>query len=209
VDFSGQLRPESLKRGQTETREAWRDRVNVLFEMPAVFAALSDLKLAYVEVIHPLLSRRIVEAVRKLPDGLRTEKALFKAIVSRNGPNIRYAKRPAIEAHGKILCSPAFAETLRASLGKSARRSDRIAALSRYALAFMEDGVPSAPRDDWALPARLLRSVRRRLGLSDNRLPMMDPYQFAFRTYIVSNMHEMLGEDANMLTDHRRASRVS
>ncbi|MBK8161639.1 MAG: hypothetical protein IPK65_00355 [Gammaproteobacteria bacterium] len=204
-----QARPEFLRRGSTETREAWRDRVNVLFEMPAVFTALSDLKLAYVEVIHPLLSRRIVEAVRKLPDELRTEKSLFKAVVNRVGPKLRYAKRPAIEAHGNIIGNPVITARIRESLGESARRADRIAALSRYALAFMDSGTQPTPRNDRALPARLLRSVRRRMGLSDTRPPAMDPCRFAFRSYIVSNMHDMLCEDANMLNGRRCATRVS
>ena len=39
--------------------EEGRDRVNSVFQTSTIFVARSDLKLAYIEVIHPLLSKKL------------------------------------------------------------------------------------------------------------------------------------------------------
>lgn len=195
-EASGQKRPDNLERRSDETREAWRDRVSAEFEIPTSFAALSDLKLAFVEIIHPLLSRRIIETVRTLPDELRTEKLLFKSIVSRSGPNIPYATHPAIEARSNILRSTAMAGAIISRLQASSAQSGQIADLSRHALKLMEADKVYKPRDDRAMPARLLRWARRKTGLDKDQQLVMDPYQFGFRAYIISRMHERLTSDA-------------
>ncbi len=196
LEASGQKRPESLEQRHDETREAWRDRVSAEFEIPILFAALSDLKLAFVEIIHPLLSRRIIETVRTLPDELRTEKLLFKSIVSRNGPNIPYATHPAIEARGNILRSAEMADAIISHLQASSSQSDHIAIMSRYALKLMEMDKVYKLHDDRSMPTRLFRWARRKAGLDKDRLLVMDPYQFGFRVYIISRMHEILTSDA-------------
>lgn len=196
-----QRRPAALERRPAETREAWRDRVNAEFENPVIFAALSDLKLGYVEIIQPLLSRRVVETVRTLPAALRTDKALFRAIVNQNGPGIRFAKHPAIEGRGDILRGPAMAGAIGARLRDASAGSGRLAVLSRHALGLMEKGQPRKPRDDRALPARMLRWVKRKSGLEKDRDPVMDPYHLGFRAYIILRMDEMLRGDATALKE--------
>jgi hypothetical protein len=204
LDADGQQRPESLERRQTEPRAAWRDRLSTEFEIPTVFAALSDLKLAYVEIIHPLLSRRIVETVRTLPDELRTDKTLFKRIVTRFGPNIKYAKRPAIEVHGDILRSPAVVGAIINRLHDSSGGTSHLDVISRYALDMMGEGKTYKPRDDRAMPAWILSWARRMSGLDKNQSFLMDPYHFAFRAYIITLMNDMLSSDANVLKESRR-----
>lgn len=73
--------PQHLLRNSSETLAMWRDRLYHLFIVPVILSALSDLKLTYLEVVNPLLSRRILQCARELPDRLRSQKALFREVV--------------------------------------------------------------------------------------------------------------------------------
>jgi hypothetical protein len=83
--------PAWMRQKDGETFPAWRDRLYHQFRIPVVLGALSDLKLAYVEIINPLLSREIIQIVRRLPDSLRTDKTLYKKIARAISPDIPYA----------------------------------------------------------------------------------------------------------------------
>jgi hypothetical protein len=195
----GQKRPGYLERRLAETRAAWRDRLNLEFEIPYVFAGLSDLKLPYVEVIQPLMSRRIVETVRAQTDELRTGKSLFKSIVTGRGPRIGYAGRAAIEQRGDILRNPAVAGAIHRQLRNESARPDGLAVLSRCALRLMEEGRAHEPQNDRALSARVLRWARRLAKTAWDAAPRMDPYRFGFRAYIITRMDAVLRSDAEAL----------
>jgi hypothetical protein len=192
-----QARPEALERSEYESREAWRDRINTEFEIPFVFSPLSDLKLAYVELAQPLLSRRIVETVRTLPDTMRTGKSLFRKLVDREGPAIRYAAKPAIQGRGSILRMPAMQEMVDARLRAAANGPEPLAALTRHALRMLADNATQGFPKRNSLPTRTLRWAKRLAGQKKNPSRLMDPYQFAFRAFIILRMTEILCEDAN------------
>jgi len=87
----GQKLPDRYKRMEYESFAQWRDRLYETCYVPLRLSALSDLKENYVEQINPLLSRQIINAVRKLPDELRTDKKAWKSIVNQDSPNIPFA----------------------------------------------------------------------------------------------------------------------
>jgi hypothetical protein len=89
------------------------------FRIPVVLAALTDLKAPYVELINPLLTKRIIDQVRKLPDHLRTDKMLFKNIILTISPKIRFAKNVAIAPPEDILKSKQVLTLLRDELSSS------------------------------------------------------------------------------------------
>jgi hypothetical protein len=90
--FITQELPHYLKHEKAETLGEWCDRIFQEYTLSTEFAALSDLKLSYVEQINPLLSRKILHQVRQLPDHLRAGKNLFKKIVNSTSPGVDYAK---------------------------------------------------------------------------------------------------------------------
>ncbi|WP_282123435.1 hypothetical protein [Algibacter mikhailovii] len=94
--------PEKLLQRDDESLSKWRDRLYHQYRFPTILAALSDLKLSYIELVNPLLSKNILEEVRKLPDHLRTEKNLFKKIVNSVSPQIAYAKEGATQSPSAI-----------------------------------------------------------------------------------------------------------
>lgn len=90
--------PEEFRKKSDESFEVYRDRLYQSYLVPVFLSALSDLKQPYLEQVNPLLSRRIVEFVREMPDHLRTEKYAFRKIVKSLKFSTPMAKEPAIES---------------------------------------------------------------------------------------------------------------
>ena len=105
--------PDNYHRRDGETVATWRDRMYHTFRLPTVLAALSDIKLSYVEVLNPLLARSILEVVRTLPDELRTRKLLFRQMADGLGPPIGYANSAAISSSGALLVRNDFQQLMR------------------------------------------------------------------------------------------------
>jgi hypothetical protein len=83
--------PPLLGHKDGETFSTWRDRLYHTDRISTILAALSDLKLSYVEIVNPLLTRKIVYQVRRLPDHLRTLKVLYKKTVISMSPDVPFA----------------------------------------------------------------------------------------------------------------------
>lgn len=188
---SSQRRPERLERRPSESLPAWRDRLNAEFELPYVIGPLNDLKYCYVDVIHPLVSRRIVEQARGLPDDLRTNKRAFKSIVEEIPLDVPFATRTAIAPPEVVLRQPEVLEALREQLRRQSEGAGTPAELARYAL----ERLPTASSRGQTVGgglARLAAKVHRRLRLA----PRLDPLRVGFRTYTIGRMQALLQEDA-------------
>jgi hypothetical protein len=204
VDFkcfgNGQRRPEAFVRRGNESREQWRDRVYVEFEIPYIFAALTDLKSPYVEVIQPLLSRRIVEQVRTLPDALRNDKRLFKKVIEKISPPVKFARQPAIAPRENALREGAVVDAIRSRLERFDNQLEYIKSLSRISLDLMD---AAERRTNTSQPSRINRKIHcwtgKLTGHKKERHLEMDPYTLAFRVFIIARMNDILREDANLL----------
>ena len=194
--------PEALHQRPGESLALWRDRLYHGFRVPSVLAALSDLTCPYVELFNPLITGRLVKQVRTLPDELRTNKQLFKDIVSEEGPDIAFATRDATRASGDLLRDAQVVAYLRGVL-----ESSRVADL--FPTPFVDhvtenlSVAASTGKDSVFSQRRVLRSLKRRLPERIQRLgkralqqPNMPPNRSAFRIYLVAEMHETLASDA-------------
>jgi len=195
---SNQYRPDNLERQSGETMEVWRDRLNTEFEIPTLFAALNDLKLSYVEIINPLLSKRIIHQVRQLPDHMRTNKYLFKEIVRDLGPNIPYAKLPAITSRKDILADRMIKDIIAEHLDDTYTRnilSDDLVnqLLLEHRRAKSGNSWPARQK-----MAGIVNRLRKKL-LGASVKPVMDINILVFRAYIISSMPRLLDEDAYSL----------
>lgn len=95
--------PSHLHRGSEETLEDWRDRLWLQHRTPITTASLEDIKLAYVEIVNPLLSQKVVQTVQSLPVELRNNKKVWETIISEMFPKVPLAKREAVQEVGEIL----------------------------------------------------------------------------------------------------------
>ena len=194
IATSPQERPTALLKMKSESLDEWRDRLNREYEFPTVFAALNDLKLAYVEIINPLISRHILSQVVKLPDSLRADKALFRKIVNSLCPDIKFAKKAAIEQKGNLLRREDVVNVVKEEL-----KSDHARTL--FGGEFLDDILfhvisvdnNRANNPNPILP-RLARKIKTKLRLQTKN--NIDINNVAFRLYLISKMNKLLSEDA-------------
>jgi hypothetical protein len=199
-DIKNQKRPETFEKNKNETRDQWRDRVNAEFEIPFMFAALSDLKLSYVEIVQPLLSRRIVEQVRLLPDELRTEKSLFKKLINRMTPKLEFAKYPAIGSRADILQDKPVVDLLCKRLRQFNNKPEYLRILSSLSLDKLERANKAGKKSHRGHTyERINRWLKKISGGNDHQPCMMDPYTLSFRVFVIAEMADILYRDAEVL----------
>ena len=203
LGMAAQKKTEALERKHCEAIEIWRDRLNAQFEIPYLFAALNDIKLSYIEVVSPLLSRKIVEQVRRLPNGMRTGKAIFKKIVTKIEPNIEYAKRPAIEPRGDILRQDRAVDVIVNYLRTLTNDKEKILTnLSDHAIRLI-DGDKGRDNQARSNIVGIARHIMQKFIKMTDMPPVMDPYCFAFRTYIIAQMGEVMRMDSEALRESK------
>jgi hypothetical protein len=83
--------PPAMKAQKGESMNVYHDRLYSEFRIPIVLAALSDLKLSYVEIMNPLLSKEILKKVRQLPEHLRLGSPIWRKYVEVMENEIPYA----------------------------------------------------------------------------------------------------------------------
>ena len=199
-DFGNQKRPTGLGKRNMESLEQWRDRVNAQFEIPFIFAALSDLKLSYVEIIQPLLSRRIVEQVRTIPDALRTDKTLYRRIIQNMEPKMKFAKDRAIGSYSGVLREKRVIDFLYGKLKGLTNQPGYMGPLSSLCLNQLENEHKSYNRLRRSrFYKRVYRFAHKFTGRENDLLPAIDPFNFAFRVYLISEMKNILDDDGSCL----------
>ena len=190
--------PAGMEKHRKESLQQWRDRLYHSYRLPTVLAALSDLKLTFVEQASPLLSRDVLDRVRELPDALRARKVLLNSIVDRVGPDVAYANRSATATAESALKRPDCARLLRSRID-----SDRARLLFNEGFVrFILDGVRAAATESVVttpLPSSKLKNIvpqfiKRRLRYLKSK-PSLNGNILAFRVFLVVCMHELLSTD--------------
>jgi hypothetical protein len=198
--------PESLQQAKNETLPTWRDRLYHEFRIPVVLSALSDLKLSYVNILTPFLSRKIIEQSRTLPDALRTDKALFKEIVRDLSPAIGFAQHEAIAARKGALRAPSIVNLFEAELQTAHTQSLLSDKLINSILAGLKVADVSSLKRKRSSPTPLKSMFARMMPanikgqLRQSVLkPQVDSNDLAFRAYLISKTTQMLSADASAL----------
>ena len=165
----------------------WRDRLYHQFRLPTIISALGDLRLAYVEQASaPLLSRRVLRAVRQLPDDLRTNKILFKRIVGAMSPKFEFAASGAIASPQQILRDERIVDLLKEELSSEHLKQVVPAGLLDRIAEGMETGRLRTSRWD-----AYSRRVKTRLLGGE-----VDYNVLAFRVFIISRMNTIMNQDS-------------
>jgi len=198
--FPEQKLPTDLIRKRHETLSQWCDRLFHQYTLATEFPALSDLKLPYVEVINPLLSRKILQQVRQLPDHLRTGKALFKKIVNSLSPEINYAKSATSSSLSEIFKQETIVKIMKADLSSEEARS----LFNSEFLNFVLKGLSTTEKNgsvafQSSLPTsmagrivpRFIKEALRNMIIR----PRVDGNVLAFRVLIIIRMCRILSND--------------
>ena len=205
--FPDQELPEELRQRGRESLSTWRDRLFHTYTLPTGFSPLSDLKLAYVEQINPLITREVLQVVRQLPDHLRTEKVLFRKIVDSSCPKIEYAKSASSAPLRDLLRDEHVVSYMKNNL--SSTEANRIfpGSFLNFAIGGLQGKIKTVPGKQEAstsklfikrmIPTFLKEAVRSKI-----LLPSIDNNILAFRVVLISKMHSLLYEDTTALGDH-------
>ncbi len=199
--FKTQELPGILLRREGETLAAWRDKLYHGFRLPTILSSLSDLKLPYVELMNPLLSRKILQQVRRLPDDLRTEKTLYKKVVTDLSPRVDFATDEAIARRKNVFKQEEVVNLLEGELSSEQTKSIFPAGFLHYISSSVKiDRQAKAVRSGLlALEASVERLVPRFLVnvvLDSGYLPSVSHNVLAFRVFLISRMNTILREDS-------------
>ena len=200
--------PERLLQQPGEGLEVYRDRMYEQSRLPGALAPLNDLKGRYVEVVNPLLSRRMIGAVHELPQELRTYGRAYAQAVDRESRPIPYARFTSTTTVPDYLGDPGVVDVVVREL--SSPRIERVLGTEEAVLRLL--AALAAP--EWRRPTlrsrtiaslRLARAalplaVARRLTPSYGPAEPLSPARLAFRATIASKMVALLDEDAALLT---------
>lgn len=195
--------PQDLHKREEETLDAWRDRLYHSYRLPTILSALSDIKFSYVEQINPLLSKSILNAVRSLPDNLRTDKFLFRSIVESISPNVPFATKGANAYLKDILRSRAFAELLKSEICSDYATNlfgEKFTDLIIKGIKVGEVKPRMKKRNIKSLINSMLPKSIKNILRDTIASPTVDSNILAFRVYIIIKMHKMLTEDSNRMS---------
>jgi hypothetical protein len=202
--FATQELPENLSQKKDETLAGWRDRIYHEFRLPTMLSSLSDLKLSYVEVINPLLSRKALQQVRQLPDHLRTRKTLFKKIVISLCPKVDFASKSAPELPQHILRQRRITSLIKKELATESAKAIFPTNFIDNVLQGIETEQPTeANKLGWSLLQAALKRILPRFTKNAIRnwmpSPSVDSHVLAFRAFLISRMNAILNDDTSRL----------
>jgi len=196
--------PEWMARKDGETLEVWRDRLYYNFRIPFVHGGLNELKVAYTEVVNPWYTYSIIKKAHELPDDSRSQKTMFKKVLKSIGPDIEFAKYPAIEFAHDIFRKPKTKEFLTSYL-ESIYNNEliseeliehvlcRMDAESKKSQIFSKRTIALFIRQHF--PTKLVKTIR--------KVPVtrtLDDYTLAFRIYLINEMVKILERDKQILS---------
>jgi hypothetical protein len=203
-NFPEQKIPEYLEKGQNESLEDWRDRLYQAYRIPTKLAAMSDVKLAYVEVISPFLSKRILETVRQLPANMRSNKILFSEIVEEITVDFPIATLGAETNLKNLLIEKKMIDFLVGQI----EDEDAEELLGKDFISFVVGSLKEMNVHNkkmkkgkkhffsYIIPKFVIKWLRKNAPR-----PKMAPELLLFRTFIVISMHKILTKDANLLAN--------
>jgi hypothetical protein len=191
-----QILPESLHQKDGESLALWRDRLYQEYRLPVILSALTDLKSSYVEIINPLLSRQVLRQVRRLPDHLRSDKALFAKIVDSLSPNVGFAVASGRASSKVLLREKKMTDVLVSEL--SSKSAEEI--FSYEFLSFVLSDIKEERKKPNDVAGIGYSIVSKTEGLVLSFLkkaarPKVDGNVLAFRVYMIIKMHKILKID--------------
>lgn len=202
LGLAEQTEPEITRRLPGESLADQRERLWGEVSVPTQFAALTALKAGHVEVFSPLQCRRIAAVARSLPPVLRTGKPLMRRVAAARCPGIPVARRGNLPSTAAVLRTPPMRRALHEGLsspGAPDALPEPVRALALAAVA--RDDATSAERAarwrSWirrAVPDRVWTRLK-----ALKPAPVLDPILFAFRAWMIVEVHLLLAADATTM----------
>jgi hypothetical protein len=203
-DLPKQEFPEEFHKKPEESYNDFQDRFYSSYRMPFLLAALSDFKLSYLEVINPLLSRKILTAIRSTPDHLRRGAKLWNKYLKTMEKDIPYAINASHDIHLN-------------EMGKSSFRQHQLNCIrnSTYLPDYLKQMVIKGEKANLGLKGKLIQWFRKskiknllttkqrfliwRNFIGKRKDPILSKEKMINRIFIISEMQRILQEDSELL----------
>ena len=200
--FEKQELPDYLMQQKNETVQMMVDRQHLSFRIPVVLSALNDVKLSYVEVINPLLSRRIIMQFLSTPDKLRIDKNGFIKAMKKLLPEIEYATENAIHIQGDVFKIPEAISLMKEELSAEYMKEIFPEAFIKMVVNKLQQ--PGSVNKGDGFKNRIRRFIKlyfpsrlKELLYSIMRKPVVENSTLAFRIYLTGIMYKQLQKDAS------------
>ncbi len=199
--FEKQELPAEFLQQKNETPQMLIDRYYLNFRIPTIMSALNDLKLPYVEVVNPFLSRQILMQMQTIPDPLRVDKKAFIEAVKEFLPDMRYATEEATHKKGEIFKIPEAILLMKEELSAEYMKDIFPEAFLKKVLGKLQQ--PDSISKGNGFKNKLRTIIRlyfpsrvKELMYSILRKPVVDNNTLAFRIYLTGIMYKQLKKDA-------------
>lgn len=195
--------PQRLQPRADEAPTVYRDRLSHQVYIPYALAPLTEIKCRYVEVVNPLLSRRVVAVARTLPEGLRRYGRALPAIVDWKTRSIPLARYASVPDDSMFLEDEGILGTIVATLTSTAIENviDEGAAMTLLTALASPQYTPTGIRHQVVAalkPARVLLpfGVKFRLKAPYQGPDSLSALRLAFRATIAAKALALLDDDA-------------
>jgi hypothetical protein len=195
-----------LKKQGTESLGTYNYRLHHLFNLPYNMAALNDIKLSYVEVNNPQLTRSILYEIRRIPDELLYNKKVHKMVVSKLSPNIGFAVRSAPEHPRDILHRPKTVEFIRTYLNNSDSSelvpNEFVRKITKGMSSFNDEKTIKSYLSSYNIKRKIKKmvSIKNKQILSAYVKAKPEYNVLALRLFIILKTYKMLKEDASTIS---------
>lgn len=204
-----QALPEHLKKRATENSQQYMYRLHSSNKVGTLLAGLSDVKLSYIEQVTPFLSKKIAESVRKQPDDIRKNKALFKEIVNSKITDVPIATKSATASLDEILSREKVVNEITKVLNGRNSKEIFTKDLINFVLSKLKNGNENKTNYKKLiknfiakiLPDFLLvkaEKIQKSVG-SDAIKPDLEYKFVAFRLFLIVKMVDLLKEDSKKI----------
>lgn len=194
-----------LKKRRDESLTAYNHRLYHIYQLPHVYAALSDIKAAYIEVSNPLITKSIFAEIRRIPDKLLYYKKAHRTLIESLSPDIEFAVRTAPEDPRSILYHPRMVEFLKTKLTNdmdfNVLPRDFINLVTNNLHVFNKNNTMRSKLSMHGIKRsiRAMISKKNKQKLNAYIKKQLEYNSLALRSYIITETSKLLREDASAL----------
>lgn len=202
-----QIIPAHLRRHKNESPSTWHTRLHHQYQLPIRVGALATLKSGYGDQINPLLSRKILHKIRTLPDHLRRQKKVFRALLAPLAPPLPLASQDGVLSKEVLFQQPSFQNLIAQSLRSPQAGAVLPQELVSHTLQQIERAIKQS---DSSLSSKKRPLKQRLTTFAKNRTPRqiknmllgrvvslsINPALLGFRLLLISEMNAQLSAAA-------------
>ncbi len=202
LGFKRQIMPPEYNRRPHESITAWAYRIDIIYNKIVEMSALNEIKACYLEVMNPLISRRVINIIKTIPFRYNPNKQFLREITAAITPPIDYAiSDTSLE---KILREPIFREALIACMQSPEAEKWLPGNLIALILERFSKPEQRGKESLWEPFIKAAKNAFPKITVLSKfirRKQYLDDYLLAFRAYIIVKSCEMFSEDAAVFTE--------